>query len=718
MRENIALGYMQPAKKPNAGELCYYLPHHAFTKKFRIVLNASAKTTTGESLNSVQMIGGKLQLDAQLQTMRFRRSKNAAVTDITKMYNKVGLHPSQWNVHRLLWRESEDEPLKEYVMTVVIFGEASSPHNAVRAMQQNAKDYAEQFPEASKEILKSFYMDDRMFGSDKIEELKILCKEIEFILNQGNFTLKGWDLNSTEVEKFMNKTTANEVAIGDKDETKILGLRWLKSSDELTIAVKLNKPTNVTTKRRILSEIARLFDPNGFISAIVVRAKMLMQDIWRLDEIGWDDEVPEIIAKQWTEFYNELPLLENFRIRHWLQITKKSKIQIHGFCDASAKAYGANIYVRVDNNGIISSLLLSSKSRVAPMTNVTIPRLELLASLMLSEQVTTIIDACEWHSADVTLWSDSMIVLSWIKKDQNELKAYVANRISIIQDLTKNYKWKHVSSGDLVSRGMKVNDFLKSRMWLEGPAWLLQPEKEWPEPKMIITPEAKNEIIKECKHEMPIEKAFNISSSINDAALYHKFQEWYKILNITAYIFRVVGKAKRKDSYDGRYISRKERINAIEFWVKHEQNLAFKKEIRCLKANDTLFPKSSIAPLRPMLDAKGILRVGGRIGKANMAFDKRHQYIVPHNSRLSYLILLDAHEMTLHGGAQQMLSYIRKKYWITKACFEIKHFIGTCLECVKQAQESAKQIMAELPEVRIKPSPPFQHVGVDMAAHI
>lgn len=99
-------------------------------------MNASAKTTTGESLNSVQMIGGKLQLDAQLQTMRFRRSKNAAVTDITKMYNKVGLHPNQWNLHRLLWRESEDEPLKEYVMTVVIIGEASSPHNAVRAMQQ------------------------------------------------------------------------------------------------------------------------------------------------------------------------------------------------------------------------------------------------------------------------------------------------------------------------------------------------------------------------------------------------------------------------------------------------------------------------------------------------------------------------------------------------------------------------------------------------------
>lgn len=92
---------MQPANEPKAGELCYWAPHHAVTKKCRVMLNASAKTTTGESLNSIQMIGGKLQHDAQLQTMRFRRSKYAVVTDITKMYNQVGLHPDQWNLHRI-----------------------------------------------------------------------------------------------------------------------------------------------------------------------------------------------------------------------------------------------------------------------------------------------------------------------------------------------------------------------------------------------------------------------------------------------------------------------------------------------------------------------------------------------------------------------------------------------------------------------------------------
>lgn len=223
MRENQALGYMQPANEPKPGELCYWLPHHAVIKKFRVVLNGSAKTTNGESLNSIQMKGPKLQFDAQLQTMRFRRHKYAVATDITKMFNRIGLNIDQWNLHRIFWRESENEPLKEYVMSVVIFGEKSSSYNAVRTMLQNAKDYAKQYPKAAEVITKSFYMDDGIFGHDNFNELKILCKEVEFVLSQGLFMLKGWASNSPEIENNLNTSNSEEIVIGEKEKTKILG---------------------------------------------------------------------------------------------------------------------------------------------------------------------------------------------------------------------------------------------------------------------------------------------------------------------------------------------------------------------------------------------------------------------------------------------------------------------------------------------------------------
>lgn len=209
-------------------------------------------------------------------------------------------------------------------------------------------------------------------------------------------------------------------------------------TDELTIAVKLDKPNKSITKRSILSEIAKLYDPNGFIAPIVVKAKMLMQSIWRLKELDWDDDVPPNISNEWMEMYADLPLLSNFKTKRWLNTSKRSRVQIHAFCDASKAAYGTAIYVRIeDENKQVSCSLLSAKSRVAPLKEITIPRLELLAAVMASEQLEAIVQACEFEDAEITLWSDSMIVLGWIKKHPSDLKAFVSNRVQKIQEITK-----------------------------------------------------------------------------------------------------------------------------------------------------------------------------------------------------------------------------------------------------------------------------------------
>lgn len=175
------------------------------------------------------------------------------------------------------------------------------------------------------------------------------------------------------------------------------------------------------SKRIILENIAKLYDPNGFISPVIVKAKMLMQDIWRLKRTEkyngkpqdskkeWDKKVPIEIKTRYLELYEDLPLLKN----------------------TSEKAYSVVIYVRtINSNGKINCSLLSSKSRIAPIKEVSIPRLELLAAVMLSEQLEAILNACDFKANSVTLWSDSSIVLYWLKKQPHELKAFVGNRVA------------------------------------------------------------------------------------------------------------------------------------------------------------------------------------------------------------------------------------------------------------------------------------------------
>lgn len=204
---------------------------------------------------------------------------------------------------------------------------------------------------------------------------------------------------------------------------------------------------------------------------------------------------------------------------------------------------------------------------------------------MAADQLEAIIEVCELNVKSVTIWSDSMIVLHWIKKQSQDLKAFVSNRVALIQEKTKSYIWKHVRSSDnpadLVSRGMKIRDFIKSDLWSQGPKWLSCNESEWPITRIAVSPEMQEEITKECKQKIPQMKVLNIYTGKKDELLYNKFNDWNKIINVTSYVMRVLQKKSFRMS--NRYLSISERKKAAEFWIKFEQMKAFKKEFQCLQ---------------------------------------------------------------------------------------------------------------------------------------
>lgn len=152
---------------------------------------------------------------------------------------------------------------------------------------------------------------------------------------------------------------------------------------------------------------------------------------------------------EWKVFLNNLEDLETIQIPRWLGMKTVSQIHLHGFSDASNSAYSAVIYVlTILNDGRKFTRLLMSKTKVAPLKQLTIPRLELCRAHMLANLVNTIYAEFDNRIISCHLWLDSEIVFCWINKAPAQLKTFVANRVASIQHKTteRNFLWHWVPS--------------------------------------------------------------------------------------------------------------------------------------------------------------------------------------------------------------------------------------------------------------------------------
>lgn len=164
---------------------------------------------------------------------------------------------------------------------------------------------------------------------------------------------------------------------------------------------------------------------------------------------------------------------------------KVERVELRCFSDASEVAYGACIYLRsTDVQGKITTKLLCSKSRVAPLKRLSLPRLELCAAVLLADMYQVSSRALKINFNKIRFWTDSMVVLAWLSSPATRWKTFVANRVSHIQEATNVEDWNHISSREnpahLVSRGVDANTLSKLSLWWNGPNWLQQVETYWP----------------------------------------------------------------------------------------------------------------------------------------------------------------------------------------------------------------------------------------------
>ncbi|XP_051173381.1 uncharacterized protein LOC127289470 [Leptopilina boulardi] len=193
MREYEKLNHMEVSKgKRDEGN---YMPHHgiiresSITTKLRVVFDASAKTSTGVSLNETLMAGPQIQDNIATLLMRFRSHPIALTADVEKMYRQFWIHEDDQKHQKILWRFREDEPIRIYQLKTVTYGTSAAPFLAVRCLKQLAMDEGALYPEAARILIEDFYVDDLMTGADSLKEAKKLQADLCGLTSKGGMHL-------------------------------------------------------------------------------------------------------------------------------------------------------------------------------------------------------------------------------------------------------------------------------------------------------------------------------------------------------------------------------------------------------------------------------------------------------------------------------------------------------------------------------------------------
>nr|CAH7749577.1 unnamed protein product [Callosobruchus chinensis] len=414
-------------------------------------------------------------------------------------------------------------------------------------------------------------------------------------------------------------------------------------------------------------------------------------------------------------FTENLTTLCEIKLPRQVMLHNASRIELHGFCDASQRAYGACVYVKSIINDTSSTQLLCSKSRVAPLKTVSLPRLELCGALLLTRLMSKVLEYIKISVDSVSYSTDSSIVLCWISAPPpNTWKLFVSNRISKIQGSTDVSQWKHVASADnpadLVSRGISASQLPSCKIWWHGPVWLNKSEKEWPEPLY----QARNKI--EIEH-VPEKRHLQVSLiAKHDFSILDRYSSLYRLQKIVAFCFRFTYNAS--NSFGERKsgaITVDEMNHALLALVKLAQHQDFSQEINCLFEKKPLPKGSRLLNLDPFLDTNGYLRVGGRLSKSNLPFDTKHPLILGAKNKLTSLIIKNEHHRQLHAGCQSILSTLRQRFWPLGGRQTVRRAINKCLTCFRIKPNLLIRKMADLPAERVTQNRPFVVVGMDFA---
>ncbi|GFT65086.1 integrase catalytic domain-containing protein [Trichonephila clavipes] len=447
----------------------FYLPHQAvfrqesLTTKMRIVFDASSHEDGQPSLNDCIWSGGNLNPNIFHLIISFRLNTITITADIERAFLQISLRDEDRDAVRFLFpdiRSNQTDPYKfqVYRFKRVMFGVNVSPFLLSATIKYHIENYREQYPAATEMLDTCLYVDDVISGADDISQALKVSQDAETIMKNANMKLRKWNSNDQTLMRTWEKEGLETHPRHPDDSSKIpsskvLGTPWDVVHDYFTIDVKgllqldTSKPI---TKRICFNQLGKYTIQLGSCHPTQLGSNAYYKNF------GYGKlKIPRKILDSSGD---------------------SSEVQIHTFSDASQKAYGAAAFLRVKHKDRVSVDLVISKSRVAPLKRLSLPRLELMGALLAARLA-------------------------------KEVKKILDQKVREIQSLTDPNSWFHCSGkdnpADLLTRGISVDALTTNSKWWNGssfPCQIYFQTKELDEAipeRMYLTEMRKNSTSKE-----------------------------------------------------------------------------------------------------------------------------------------------------------------------------------------------------------------------------
>ena len=699
-----------------SSKLVHYIPHHPVRKNspttpIRIVYNCSCRQSRNNaSLNDCLMVGNPPLIDTHNILIRFRSHCYALSTDIEKAFLHVKLAECDRDFTRFFWLSDQSDPESKFVtyrFKVVLFGSTSSPFMLHATLDHHLKSYSSS---VSLDMKNNLYVDNIISGCQSEEAILHYYREAKTIMSAANFNLRSWASNNQQLQAIAKA----DGALDSNTTVNLLGLKWNTCTDTIAVAQRqlISSHDSPTTKRTILQGASKQYDPLGWLSPISIRARLLIQELWK-KQVNWDDPLDPDFQSRWHQMATDLEEAANIVLpRRYFALSSDKPIYLHVFADASTKAYGAVAYLQNANN----VAFVMAKSRVSPLKNLTLPRLELKAAVTATQLAASIVSALQDYinNIQVKLWSDSQIVLHWIFSSK-QLKQFVANRVQQIRDLFPTSAWSYCptadNAADLLTRGITLTQLESSQLWFQGPSWLTS-EPNWPtwSPASVLHIHTSEET--EFTTAEP-EKTTQPEAGVHQVIDIARHSKLTKLYRVTAYVLRFLTNIKRLSQKKRGPLTVSELNRAQHLWIKSAQQQAFSAEITNLKSkSSSRLPL--VRQLRLHLTDEGLISCTGRIHNAPVSNLTKFPYLLPRKHPLTDLIVRDVHIKHFHAGTNSTVTYLRQMYWIPAARQCVRNVLKHCVVCNKSGGSHYKTPdPPPLPKHRVQMMQPFTVTGVD-----
>ena len=566
----------------------------------RMVMNGSCATPGGESLNGTLAKGANSLTRILDILISFRTKKCALMSDIKMAYNNLNLEPEFYKFQKYLWKEGLDirNPTIMMCIITIIYGIKPSGQQTIAALRMLADYVLLHHPIHSKgamAVKTKAYMDDIGVATNSQEESREIADSIDFTLDIGSMKVKDYTFSGSK---------PSDLVSTDGTFVGLLGYNWASEEDYIKVDIKditFTKPKRgktatpaegnladalrpYLTKRTLVSQCAKVFDPLGLLTPITAKLKLDLHEVSDL-KVQWDEKLPEKFITPWVENLGIMQELKQCIFPRAIvpEDAANTDLEYVVSADASTNIAIAAVHGKfLRTNGEYSCSLLAAKSKL--VKGASVPRAELKAAVLAASLFHIVKRNTLDQFKKVFFVSDSTITLYWISQDYRPLQITVRNSVIEIRRLSLPDQWFHISTdmniADLGTRPASVEEISPGSEWIVGKPWMSLPHDEFMKklkPIDKVTLENKDKVIAAKELKAPDVCGFFIDTTSDKVGLRYELSKypvdpcakpWPISVGILALVLRVVDIAKRRPVHNGRNPSEEEITRAQDFFFR------------------------------------------------------------------------------------------------------------------------------------------------------